>query len=355
MAAPGDSALMGYGSYLGVVRETVYGTNVANTSTNMAFLDFKSSGLKVTLERKIVEEISSGRTYSKDVPLSKTVEGEIECLAYAESLAFNYLLQNAFGGTIVSATGTSETAGGLSFEHTVNLGNMDGSYTSLGINTRKGQSSGGKIFEYTGLRVNEMNFTAEIDEPLMCNFGLIGKDGTVTSNDVSAAYSSTSNEPLSFVNGRISIGQGLLASITTATVWHVQTVEFGLSNNLKSDSESRRIGSNTLDVLPPGIAQFSFNVTMRFNTTTAFDAMMAGTEFAAELEFLGSTLSGSSLKRMLKFQFPRLTIAEAGDPEIGGPDEILTSQVTFNVLRDVSSASGYAMRAIVRNTTSSFT
>lgn len=350
MALPGDSSIEGFGSYLAVGRETVYGTAVTAT----AFLEFKSSSLKVMKERKIVEEITTQRTYTKEVGLSKSVEGEVECLAYAESLAFNYMLQNAFGGAVTSATATGETAGGTAFEHTVAVGNMDGSYSSLSINTRKGQSTGGKVFEYFGLRVNELNFTAEIDEPLICTVGLIGKDCTQTSNNIGANFSATSHEPLSFVNGRISIAPGLLASVTTATAWHVQTCEFGIANNLKSDSESRRIGSETLDVLPPGIATPSLSVQMRFNTTTAFDAMMAGTEFAAELEFVGTTLTVSAIRRGMKIQFPRLTIAEAGDPEISGPDEILTSQVTFNVLRDVSSSTGYAMRAIVRNKTSSF-
>lgn len=351
MAGPGDSSLEGWGSYCAVGRETTYGTQVTST----AFLDFMSSSLKISKERRIIEEIVVGRSYSKEVGLSRTVEGEIECLAYAESLAFNYLLQNALGGAISTATGTGESVGGLSFEHTIPIGQLTGSYSSISINMRKGQATGGKVFEYWGLRVNEMTFNAEIDEPVKVNFSLIGKDGTNTANSLGSIYSASSAEPLSFVNGRVSIGQGLLASITTATIWHVQSVEFGISNNLKSDSASRRIGTDTLDVLPLGVANVNFSVQMRFNTTTAYDAMMAGTEFAAELEFLGSTLPTSVLKKMIKFQIPRMTIAEADEPEVSGPDEILTSNVVFNVLMDVSSANGYACRAIVRNNTSSYT
>lgn len=350
MAGPGDSSVEGYGSYLAIGRETTYGTQVTST----AFLDFKSCSLKAVKERKIIEEITTSRTYSREVGLSKTIEGEIECLAYPELAGFNYLLQNAMGGSITTVTGTGETVGGLAFEHTILVGSMNGSYSSISINERKGQATSGRVFEYFGIRVDEMTFTAEIDEPLMCSFSLIGKDVTITANDISAAYSATSAEPLSFVSGRVSIQAGLLASITTATVWHVQSCEFGIANNLKADAESRRIGSDTLDVLPPGIAELSLSVTMRFNTTTAFAAMMAGTEYSAELEFQGSTLSGSALTKFLKFQYPRLTIADAGDPEVSGPDEILTSEVTFNVLRDVSSAAGYAMRAIVRNKASSY-
>ena len=351
MAGPGDSSVEGWGSYLAVGRETTYGTQVTST----AFLEFLSSSLKATKERKIIEEIVVGRSYTKEVGLSRTIEGELECYAYCESLAFNYLLQNALGGAITTATGTGETVGGLSFEHTVPIGNLGGSYSSISINTRKGQATSGRVFEYFGLKVNEVGFNAEIDEALKCTFGLTGKDVTATSNDISANYSATSSEPLSFVNGRVSIQAGLLASITTATVWHVQNFELKIANNLKADAASRRIGTDTLDVLPLGVAGVDFKVTMRFNTTTAYLAMMAGTEYSAELEFQGSTLTTSKLTRLIKFQIPRLTIAEAGDPEVSGPDEILTSEVTFNVLKDVSSASGYALRAIVRNLTSSYT
>lgn len=354
MGAPGDSSVEGYGSYLAIARETTYGTMISATAS-FAFLDFKKSSLKLKKEHKIIEEITTQRTYSKEVLLNRTVEGNIECPAYAESLAFNYLLHNAMGGTVVTATATGETVGGAAFEHSITIGNMNGSYTSLTLNSRKGQATIGKVFEYPGVKVKEMKFKAELGAALMTDFSVIAKDATQTSNDISAAYSSTSWEPLSFVSGRISIGSGLLASVTTSTVWQVHSAEWGVNNNIKADKDARSIGSDTVDVLPLGVATLSLSVTMRFNTTTAYAAMLAGTEFAAEFEFTGSTLAGSNLTRGIKFQWPRLRIAEAGDPEISGPDDVLTSQVVFHVLRDVSSASGYAVKAITRNLISSFT
>jgi hypothetical protein len=93
---------------------------------------------------------------------------------------------------------------------------------------------------------------------------------------------------------------------------------------------------------------------MRFDTMTAIEAMKAGTQLSAELEFLGSTLTGSTSKRGIKFTLPKLYIDDAGDPEIGGPDEILKSEVTFNVLKDVSSTGGYALKAEVTNLTTSY-
>jgi hypothetical protein len=76
--------------------------------------------------------------------------------------------------------------------------------------------------------------------------------------------------------------------------------------------------------------------------------MIAATEFAAEFEFLGTTVPTSVIRRGLKLQFQKLTIKDAGDPEISGPDESLISTVAFNVLRD-ESATGYAVRALLTN------
>jgi hypothetical protein len=67
---------------------------------------------------------------------------------------------------------------------------------------------------------------------------------------------------LNFSDGRISVEADSIGAVTTTSFWHVQSCEFGIANNLKSDSASRRIGTDTLDVLPPGIANLTFNAVL---------------------------------------------------------------------------------------------
>ncbi|MEK6772360.1 MAG: phage tail tube protein [Bdellovibrionota bacterium] len=330
-------------------REVTYGTYVTGT----AGLNVISASLKAIKDTKILEEIQTSRTNSNFIQLGKTIEGEIEFVWSPRNAASNYLLQNAFGGgPVTSATATGETAGGAAFSHIINVANFDQTYSSLSINMRKGDSASSKIFQYSGLRVNEFSFSAEIDEPLMANVSLVGKDVSITSNDVSASLNTTSQIPLSFVSGRLSV-EASTAALTTTSFWHVQSFELKVANNLKSDSSARRIGSDTLQVLPAGLSQFEFSCTMRFDTTTAFDAMMAGTRLVGEFEFLGDTLTTSIIRQGLKVNMPYLIIKDAGDPEIGGPNEVLTSEITFAVLRDPTSG-GYAVRAQVTNDTSSY-
>ena len=346
----GDGVLVGFGSYIAIGREVTYGTYATSTA-GIAFL---SSSLKTTKETKIIEEIQRSRTNSNYIQLGKVIEGDIEGVFAPENLACNYLLQNAFGGgPVTSATATGETVGGTAFDHIINVSDFRSTYSSLSINHRKGESVGAKIFEYTGIRVNELSFVAEIDEPLMFTASVIGKDSTLTANDVSAVLDTTTATqlPMSFVSGRLSVET--TNALTTTSYWNVQSFEFKTSNNLNSDSSSRRIGSDTLQVLPAGLAQFEFSCNVRFDTSTAYNAMLNGTRLYGEFEFLGDTITGSTLRKSLKMTMPFLIVNEAGDPEIGGPGEALTSNVVFSVLRDPT-ASGYAVRATVRNATASY-
>jgi hypothetical protein len=350
--AVGDSSLIGGLSYIAVGRETAFGTyNTAST-----LLPVMSGSLKMVKENKILEQIECSRTYSKRVSMGRVLSGDLEFYFMPGHTGSGFILQNAFGGTVTSATTSvegAETVGGGGFDHTFEIGNMDQSYPSMCFNVRKGQSSGAQVFEYSGMRVGEVSFSAELDDALKCSVSLIGKDASTTSNDVKSALTITANQPLNFDQGRISV-ETSFAALTTTSFWHVQSVNLGWSNSLKSDAASRRIGSDTLDILPPGIASFTFNATIRFDTSTAYDAMLAATELSAQLDFRGDTISGSVAREGLRFNLPSIYVSDGGDPEIGGPDDILTSEVVFHVLRDDSSAGGYACQAILTNTISSY-
>jgi len=223
---------------------------------------------------------------------------------------------------------------------------------SVCINLRKGESAGGMVFEYSGLRVNELGLTAEIDDALKCSVSMMGKDSTQTSNDVAGVITGLQSKCLSFSRGRFST-ENTFASLTSTSFWHVQSIEFGITNSLKSDTDSRRIGSDVLDVIPQGIAAFTLNVSMRFDTLTSYNAMLNESTLSAQFFFDGDTLTASSIIReSLRLDFPRVFVNNAGDPEIGGPDEVIKADIEFLILRDISSATGFAVQALLTNATS---
>jgi len=349
--AVGQSAFLSYNSYIAVGRETTYGTFLTGT----AGLPFLSAAIKTVKEGKILEQVENSRAHSLRIEGGKVVSGDVEFYFYAKELAPNYLLHNAFGGAISTATATAETVGSSAVTHTISIGQMDGSYSSICIDHRKGDSVGAQRFRYNGGRVDSLTITGELDEALKCKASLVFSDSTISAADISTLLTiGASSVPLTFVSGRFNV-ENSLASLTSTSFWHVQSVEFTLSNNLKADSESRRLGSDILSVLPVGIANFDLKVSMRFDTITAYNAMLNGTQLAAEFEFLGPTLTGSKSREGIKFVFPKVYVNNSGDPEIGGPDEILKADIDFHVLRDETSATGYACRALVTNLTANYT
>ena len=348
--ADGQNANVGFDSYLAVGREATFKTFVTCTAN----LDFISSSMKTIQEQKVIEAITCKRTFTDRISLSKVVQGDVEFYFGADNAADNYILHNAMGGgTITSATAAGDTAGTSAFDHTIDLNNFTDTYTSLSMNHRKGDTTNGKVFGYQGGRVNEMSFSAEIDEALKANASMIFVDSSVGAADVESLLTCTGQNPLSFTDMRLSV-ESTFASLTASAFWHVQSVEFGINNQLKSDSSSRRIGSNILDVLPPGIALFTFNFAMRFDTLTAYNAMLNETQLSAQLSFQGSTLTGSALREELRFDMPKIFISDAGDPAIGGPEEVLSANIVCSILRDSTSATGYAVQGLVRNETTGY-
>lgn len=339
--AVGSGSLVSTYSYLAFGRETALGTAVTATAS----MHYLSCGFKTSKDSKILEELTGDRVYQNRISLGKKIEGAVECYYDPSNNATNWLMQNAFGGSVTSATVTA----GASYTHEFAIGNLgEQTYKSLSVNHRKGDSLTGKIFLYNGVRVEDLEITAEIDEALKMSYSLIGMDVT-TGTDVSSNFTVTSfGEPLSFVNGRFSV-ESAVGSLTSTSFWHVQSISYKLANGLKSDNDSRRIGSDVLQVLPQGIAKSELTAKLRFDTTTAYDAMLSGSQMSAEFEFLGSTLAGSSVRRGIKITFPKVFVKDAGDPEIGGPEEILSSEVSFDVLKDASTTTGYAVKAIVTN------
>ncbi len=345
----GQGSLIGHESYLAVGREITYG--VYTTCT--AGLNFLSAAFKSIKEVKILEEVQTKRTNSNHIYTGKVVEGDSEFYFSPRIASCNYLLQNAFGGgPVSSATATGATAGAAAFSHIIDVANFAATYSSICLNHRKGENTLGKIHQYSGARVNELSFTAELDEALKCSMSIVMQDVTITANDVSGVLDTSNQVPLSFVDGRFSIET--TNGFTTSSYWHVQSMECVFSNNLISDTSARRIGSDILQVLPAGLMTTELKCTMRFDTTTAYDAMINNTKLFGELMFEGPTLPGSNIRESLKLNFANLRITDSGDPEIGGPNEVLTSEISFAVLRDGSSTTGYAVRATVTNDTASY-
>jgi hypothetical protein len=285
------------------------------------------------------------RVPSSYVSLGSKTEGEIDCYLRPENDAVNWLLHLALASDTVTSTGATATA----YTHVFSEGNYGRTCTSLSANARYGDLTNGIIKTYNGLKVNELKFSCDLKDAVRLNFGMVGMaDATGASVATNLTY--PAQEVLTFVSGRFSI-ESTTTAFTTTSYWEVSKVDFALSNSLKPD-DGRAIGSMGPVRIPYGEMKISLNAEMKFTTTTAYDAMMAGTELRGQLFFEGSTISGTAVRRSVLFEFGKVQVKEGSVPEIGGPDDLLKSKVSFDVLRNI--AAGYAIKATVVNGTESY-
>jgi hypothetical protein len=349
MAELGKNSVVSWGSYVGVGRETTLGTYATMTTG----LDFLTSSLNTKRDGKILDEIvrNADGVGVNRITLGKGIEGALEFYYRPSDKACNYILQQAFGGTISSATLTTGA-----YQHTFNLGDMENNrptttasnYKGLSVNIRKGNAADGKVWQYQGLRVNELVMASALDEALRINASFIGMDSTQVSNDVSSGLTYTDEPPFVFTQARISV-ESSLAACTTSTYWHVQSAEISIKNSLKADADSRRLGSEILDVMPIGKREIGVKLGMRFDTVTAYDYFKNATRLAMQLEFIGATIGATNQLKKLTLNIPKLYLNNSTDPEIGGPDEVLKSSLEFQVLYDSDSTTGYALKALLQN------
>ncbi len=354
--ALGANAVLGYPSYLVVGREKAFKTY----DTCTVALNFTKAKFEMKKDSKTLQEISTKRTYANRIGLGRNLSGEVDFYMASDNDACQYMLQNAFGGgatgaNIASATTTGDTVGAGVFDHVYSVGNFDATYSSLCMNHRKGDATNGKVYEYSGFRVDSLALKGKVDDALMATVKMVGIDASVTGNDLSSTVvlNTDVQTALDFVGMRFSV-EGTFNSLTTSTFWHVQDFELTLTNKMKADATTRRIGTDLAEVLPTGVLDVGLKCNMRFDDLTAYNAMMAQTQLSAQLEFLGATIAGSKFPQMIRFNLPKVFIKNAGDPDVGGPDQVLKSAVEFEVLRDTTTTTGYAIQAVVRNKTATY-
>lgn len=314
---PGANAKPAIFSYVAVGKETTYGTyNSATTA-----IEALSCSFKIERKSEKLETMFVSRGFAKRVLLDKSVMGSLESHFNPDDSGL--ILAAALGGPVVS------TASGTAYTHSMSAGNFNTTTAILGLsfNIRKGDEH---PFRYHGGRVNTLKISANVGEVVKMSADIVFKDGSSASDDISAALSVSSVAPFTFVDG-VYRYTNAEASLTSTVGEKIQGFELTISNNLKPE-DGRELGSAVLSVLPATRRSVELKITQRFDTTTTLDRHTSATIGAAELLFVGESIT-SERTYEARFRFPKL-YQNAADPEIGGPDEILKSEITYDVVLD---------------------
>lgn len=337
--AVGDLAKIAALSYVAFGKETTWGTY--NSATTAA--EFLSCSFRTDVETKKLDQIGWNRGFSHRVTLGKMVGGTLE--QYLHPVESVLLIANALGGHIVS---TSQTAASI---HSITTGNFD-TVPSIGLsfNVRKGETH---TWRYSGGRCNVMKLSGNVGEPIMASFEFIFKDATQVSDDISAALQISGVAPFTFVNGVFRYANSETVVNTTTAEEPIQSFELTVNNNLKSESEARQLGTSLLGVLPPTRREVEFKITNRFDTTTTWLRFIQATQGSVELKFVGQAISAEYNNEMT-IRLPKV-FNVAGDPEIGGAEEILTTEIPFDVLlNDAGTTTGRDIGVTIKNAVTAY-
>jgi hypothetical protein len=316
----GSNAELGVNSYVAFWKETTWGTFPATAATGSSSMEPLMIGFKTEITNQKLEAISRNRGFTKRVQLDKNVSGTLE--QYLHPIESVLPLAVALGGGISSAS----LSGG--FVHSLSAGNFDTLPSSLSFQVRKGLTH---HWQYTGGRVNNCVITAAIGEPVKVSYEFMFKDSTQSGTDISGSLSISAILPFTYVQGTYRYA-GTEASITSTAVECITGFELSIVNNLKNDATARCLGSNVLAVLPPTRRAIEFKITQRFDTLTAWNRFINNEQGSVELLFVGQSISAKQ-NYTCQIRLPKVHI-NTPDPEVTGPNDILTPEITFDVLVD---------------------
>ena len=314
--AVGSDAKAVVQSYVAVGKEGTFGTYASATTAVEAL----SLSFKVEIESEKIDSLSFNRGFAKRVQKDKTISGTLEQYVHPHESVL--LFASSLGGTVSTTSLTSAAT------HSLTAGNFGNSLASVSFNVRKGDTH---VWRYLGGRCNSMKLTANVNELVKASYEFVFKDATQLSDDISTSLSLSAILPFTYVNGsyRYAATEG---SLTSTVVEPIQGFDLTINNNLISDANARALGSNIIDVLPATRREIEFMVRQRFDTTTTYNRFIQGTQGSVELVFTGQSISAEHNNGMT-IRLPKV-FQNSSDPELGGPGDILASEIPFDVIVD---------------------
>ena len=196
--------------------------------------------MKHSFEIKPLEAISQSRDYSRAVMGNEVAGGSIECNLNPMVDSQAFLIKQAMGGYVTS---TTIVAG--SVNHAMYTGDMETNKATATSADVKGLTlwvdKGGKRWEFTGSRVNQLTIKGEVGGPVIMTTEIVSKQGTVSSDSLTCVI--VDSPPVMFHGVTIKFADNVASVTASGTAETFQAFEFSLNNNLVSDSGARALGS----------------------------------------------------------------------------------------------------------------
>lgn len=317
----GGEAKAAVQSYIALSKEGTFGTYASATTAVEAI----SCSFRTDIESEKLDQIGVNRGFTHRVTKGKVVGGTLEQYLHPQESVL--LIASALGGALVS----NSISGG--FAHSISAGNFDTTtaINQLSFNVRKGDTH---VWRYLGGRCNTLKLTGAVGEAIKASYEFVFRDSTLLSDNIVAILSLSSINPFTYVQGKFKYSDSEANAANSTNAEPIQSFELTINNNIISDDAARSLGTITVDVLPPTRRDIQFTVKNRFDTSTTYNRMIQATQGAVELYLEGQAISGTSAPfYAMTIRLPKVFNA-TGDTELGGSDEILTTEIKYDVILD---------------------
>jgi hypothetical protein len=287
----------GLDAQLGFLAESTYGTAAGAVSRFYEFVPPET--LTSVIARIPSKAIRSGaRVLRSDrwAAGSETVTGDIifETLTKGMGLLFKHSLGS------VSTSGLVDSA----YTHTFTPGALDG----LSLTGQVGRPDlAGTIdpFTYLGLKVAKFELTGKLDEVGQLKLSLLGAHETTATGLATVSYPA-SQALLVYTGGTLTIGGS-----------NVNVRSFSLSGDNMSPARPYMGSPLTAEPLETDLRPFTIVCDADFESLTAYNRYVNGTEAAMTLQFLGGLIGATSRFKILvtanvRFDGDTPTVADHG-------------------------------------------
>jgi Phage tail tube protein len=302
----------GLSAQLGTAEESTYGTPV----TVDRFFEFRSETLKLNIDRIASTALRSGqRVLRSDRWATGKRSGGGDITMELATKSFGRWFKHALGAV---ATNQPDAGGNPTvYLHTFTPGDLPtGQTIQIGR-----PDTGGTVrpFSYHGCKISAWGLECAVGEIATFKPTVVGEDEDTTTSLAVASYPS-SLALMSFVNGTLTIG-GSAADVKSASIQG--------ANGL---AEDRYVLGSALrkNPLEAALRSYSGQFSAEFESLTAYNRYVNGTEADIVLLFQGATISTTYKYEVKVTAHVRF---DGETPAVGGPD-VVGLNMPFTVLDD---------------------
>lgn len=300
----------GMSAQLMTAEEATYGTGV---TTDRGF-EFRSESLKLDIERIESQGIRAGQRVLRSeqwYPGKKSVSGDV--VMELGNKGFGRWWKHALGGVVTSQP---DNAGNPTvYKHTFTPGDLPVAQTiQVG---RPDTTATVQPFTYEGCRVASWKLESSVSELAVLTMSMIGEDETTATALATVSYAA-GLRGMTFVNGTLTVaGSGQ----------DVMSVSIEGNNGL---AEDRYFHGSQLRKSPTeqALREFTGSLEGEFNSLTAYNRFVNGTEADLVLTYTGALISGT-------YSFQTIVTAhvrfDGETPPIGGR-EIVKQKLPWKVV-----------------------